>query len=234
MFKTFIAGQRLRAGIVDARWFGSDIHAKIRSKFIDAFANDRRGTLLNDIWALDAQPALAPDTRSTKVALSSEVHALLVRRLYATAASSHPRQTVFAQPSITLKGATFSAFSNSPGNSNVVYGSFADGRWSAGRISAIFFKTNAGGGFIACLVVEPLCVLTDVEAPYDPYRGYRSDLTGKLFHAAFEKPIVLLAEDIICHFASTPLHIGRLGVEVIHALPLDRVSDLRLRFSDSV
>lgn len=224
MFKTFIAGQRIRAGIVDAAWFGKDIHAKIRTKFIEVFASDRRGTLLSDIWALDDQPALVPDSRSTKETLSKEIYTLLTQRLHGSAAPSRPRLEVLTQPSITLKGVTFSSFSHSPGDSNVVYKSPAEDRWSAGRISAVFFSHISEHRTIPCMVVEPLRHLTDVEVPYDPYRGYDSNLTGRLFHASFEKPVVLLAEDIICHFASTPLHIGKLEINVIHALPLDRAS----------
>lgn len=235
MFNTFIVGQQLRAGIVDRTWSQGDVQARLRDAFLATFESDRRGTLLNDIWAFDDEAAPTPDAHSTSSTLTEDIYALLQNRLNGPS-SQHRyfRQTVLVQPTITKNGVTFSTFRNSPGNSHVVYGPFSDGRWSAGRIVAIFFWPHTDSESIACLVVEPFRELEDAETRYDPYRLFHANASGKLFHASFERPIVLLIQDIVCHFASTPYHITQLGTDVIHALPLDRVSILILGVTNIV
>lgn len=224
MFKTFTAGQRLRADIVKDQSTRSDVQGRIHANFVKTFDGDNRGTLLNDIWALASNhlEPLAPDSKASRSLLPAKLYALLQQRLPDVSTNIPP--SVLIQQTISLKGVTFSAFENSPGNSNVVYGLLPNGQWSAGRIIGIFFLSHPNDSFLACCVVEPLRALADTDARLDPYRGYRSDVAGKLFYAALEEPIVILATDIVCHFAGTPYRTTS-GVDLAHVLPLNRVSD---------
>lgn len=225
MFNHFIAGQRIRARISDRTSQTGDVPQKLREVFIKVFQNDSRGTFLNDLWSFDDDNQYKISKSASKHLLVIDIYKLLEQRLSGSQLKGtiHPRP-VFVLPNFVRRGVTFSTYIDSPGNSNVIFGEKS--RWFAGRITAIFLWPTTladDANRIPCCVVEPLQPLTDVDALNDPYRIFPEMLSGKLFYSIFGSPTVILAEDIICHFASTRFRSAESNVSITHVLPLDRV-----------
>lgn len=220
MFNHFIAGQRIRAGISDRTSQDKGIPKKLREVFIKVFNNDSRGTLLNDMWSFHEESQYTLPKSATKSFLIADIYHLLQDRL-PTPVFPCP---VFVRPNFIHKGVTFSTYMDSPGNSNIIF-SYSTG-WSAGRIIAIFLWPSGSeneSALMPCCVVEPMHQLTDVDASSDPYRAFPDMLAGRLFYSSYGSPIILLVDDIICHFADTRFRSGNSEVAITHVLPLDRV-----------
>lgn len=227
MFEHFVAGQYIRALILDKASQSSQTHRQLREAFVKAFASDIRGTLLNDLWASHSEDEHSPPKSGTQHLLLDDMYQLLQTRL-STSNLPHTvlRQPVFMRPNFTRKGVKFSTYVDSPGNSNIVFGGYPHANWSAGRITAIFLwevVKSDGHTYIPCCIVEPLHHLTEADARIDPYRAFPSRVAGKLFYSMYESPIVLLPDDIICHFAGVCLRPQGSNISLTHALPLDRV-----------
>lgn len=236
MFEHFVAGQRIRARIADRAIPPTETDRLVRDTFTRVFQNENRGTLMNDLWSFDDKPPNTPDKSASKQVLLYDIYALAKERIGNNPPGARfPDEPVLIQPNLRYKGVTFSTYIDSPGNSNVVFGDYPGGAWSAGRISTIFFWPSKSPGtaitHIPLCVVEPLHALTEADARNDPYRLFRGDIVGRLFYASFSSSVVLRFEDISCHFASTSFcSIG--DIRLVHVLPLDRVrrtSDIGLR-----
>ena len=228
IFERFCEGQNLRAQ------FATDDMKKnlpkIQRAFSAAFQNDARGTLLNDMLAFEDSDKVKYGNTSKTSLLPPEHHALVLG--YSTSGIPvNPTRHVFMQTSIQTQGMAFSTSKTSYGNSLVVY-RHPDGclsaPWRAGKIVSIFVckqplgdnRSMMSGPFF---VVENYTPLSDAEASHDCYRRY-GDSGGRLFYPVHDGVVLLSIKDIICHFACTTVSIPKLKGDLIHVLPLARVS----------
>ena len=122
------------------------------------------------------------------------------------------------------RGFIFSPSSFSIRDSHVVIGNRIPGDWYAGQIKQIF--TVAFGTPVpseAFFVVQRFKKFSADEAKRDPYRQFPL-VGGRLYHCNLEDKIeVVVAQDIVAHFAHTPHNEQTFGLPCFHALPLDKV-----------
>ncbi len=232
MFKHFCAGQNIKALVLGNT--SSSIIKRLQPLFCKRFDNDSRGTLLSDIYALDKTDHIQLTNSSHKATLTSEVYGLLAAKLQQMGpswASSAWRATlkepVLTQTSITVRGIKYSVANTAIGDSQVVFGNYPLGDWSAGRIDAIFswplkaHRADAEEEQTIFLLLRVFKPLPPDEAGQDRYRFYADG--GRLFQAEYEEGFSLIqVHEIVAHFAGTA-HLGEDGVpHRLHVLPLDR------------
>ena len=221
IFERFCEGQNLRV-CFDTDEIKSAL-PKIQHAFSTAFQNDRRGTLLNDMFAFESVDAIVYKNTSNSTPLPREYRDLLVRyRGTPRIGSSH---YVYLQPSIQVHGMMFSPEQTSYGNSLVIYRptSHSTDRWHAGKIISIFLQKQRSGSVIGppFLVVRSFVPLGVDEAVHDHYRKF-GDSGGRLFYDRHGGIVMLSLEDVLCHFASTPMQVAAIKGDCIHVLPLSR------------
>ena len=71
------------------------------------------------------------------------------------------------------------------------------------------------------LVVETYARVTESDSKHDPYKRYPH--AGRLFRNEVHETLMVKAQDVLCHFAGTPVHVPKIKGEVLHVLPLLRV-----------
>lgn len=107
-------------------------------------------------------------------------------------------------------------------------------KWSAARITDIFVtspRLEKTGELY--LVVEIFSPLSHKQAQNDRYLRY--PLAGRLFLNRISETSVVRADQILCHYAATPMKVDQIDTECVHVLPLLRVSRqiLNLGVSDT-
>ena len=166
---------------------------------------------------------------TTSTLLSREYRDLLVR--YRGMPRVGASRYAYLQTSIEVHGVTFSPEQTSYGNSLVVYQPRSHGptsSWLAGKIICIFLsKQISGSDGIPIgppyLVIQPFVPLGTKDAAHDHYRKF-GDSGGKLFYNREGSTVIVSLEDVLCHFACTPIQVPSINGDCIHALPLSRVS----------
>ena len=200
---------------------------------IDQIQNeDIRGYRLASI--LDSTlPTYAPRSRPRPGGLDEELHHLFCEQF--TNGEQVPNNVKYIEE-ISTNGVVYGTEgSNSTKNSSVIFRLSADagGTCHAGVVSSIFiytFRTPMGGTIEEFfLVVEQLCpLLHDIASFYSRYGLYG----GFLCHAGGRTRRLIHVSNIASHFALTPLTGADFGEEaignLIHVLPLDRVSSMRI------
>lgn len=225
MFERFCAGQNIRA-LMREGITTDDYITPLQTRFLDIFASDARGTLLNDLCAFEStQLTYGNHTRTT--VLEPELDQLLCRTLVGQNGCRTSKRRVLSQRSVTLQGTTYSCSDVSQGDSQIVYGNYPRGPWRAGQISKIFVHRGH-----AYFVVLQFRELSPEHQGYDHYRLFPG-VGGKLTYGPdhLESGRVLLRlEDIRCHFAAIP-HINQaVPRPCVHVLPLDRVCFILFKF----
>ena len=184
--------------------------------FSSVFDADIRGTFLNDIAWFDSSSEFILSNCTTYTPTPPRLQTLI------TAQDLSPPR-ILIQQTIKHLGMTFSANGVSPGNSRVIIGSVTD--WVASKITDIFAVPVGNERKIEIyLVVETYARLTTREARKDPYKRYPH--AGRLFRNEVHKTLVVKAQDVLCHFAETSVHVRGLEKEVLHVLPLLRVREV--------
>jgi hypothetical protein len=116
----------------------------------------------------------------------------------------------------------FSPSSFSIRDSHVVIGSWIPGDWYAGQIKQIFtvaFRSSSKVLFVRQRFKE----FSVDKAKRDPYHQFPL-VGGHLYHCELEDEIeVMIAQDIVAHFAYTPHDEQTFGLPCFHALPLDNM-----------
>lgn len=231
MFNHFCAGQNIKALVLGNT--SSPVLKRLQPVFCKRFDNDSRGTLLSDIYALDTADHIHLTNSSHKTTLAPEIYGLLMaklRQMGPSWASSAWRATlkepVLTQTSITARSIKYSVANTAIGDSQVVFGNYPRGDWSAGRIDAIFawpkaHRADAEEDQTIFLLLRIFKPLPPDEAGQDFYRFYTDG--GRLFQAEYEAGFSLIqVHEIVAHFAGTA-HLGEDGVpHRLHVLPLDR------------
>ena len=135
----------------------------------------------------------------------------------------------FHLPSVQVNGVTFKAETTSSRDSNVIFtrsGRPEPNAWSPGRIERVFqYSYRNDQGMIidhTYLLVKPFKSLSPAHAMFDFYRKYKY-VGGCLFYNTYGKHIIITPEQVIAHFARTPMDVPHIPSPCIHALPLDKV-----------
>ncbi len=226
MLKQFCAGQNIRALMT------GPVHEALQSLqtvFVEVFQGDNRGTLLNDICAFEDARKLQFKNHKVTTALDDETYRLLQHKLHSNA-SARPwallQRKALIQASISRLGVKFSTFENAPGDSYIIFGDLSNGLWSAGRISQIFVwgSSDSPEHQSALFLTRKYVALNAADSKFDCYSKLSvGAFTGRLFYREFEDtPVLLGIDDIVCHFASTPVSLAKIQRKCVHVLPLDR------------
>ena len=183
-------------------------------RFGSVFDADIRGTFLNDVSWFDHNPDFLFNNH-TYTRMPSRL-----RTLFAEQLDLAPPPQILVQRSIRRLGMTFAPDHVSQGNSRVIVGSVS--KWIAAKIIDIFAAPlGSEGSLDIYLVVETYVQLTRDESKRDPYKRY--PYAGHLVYNQVNDTLIVRAEDVICHYASTPMHITGFKRDVLHVLPLMRV-----------
>lgn len=124
-----------------------------------------------------------------------------------------------------VNGVTFKAFNVSENNSNAIV-RHDEGRFFAARIVDIVLHERYDEDAFRAepfLVVQRLQSLQGHARAKDPYRRY-VHAGGYLCGHGLAAPEVVRAEQLVSHFAKTPMRVAGIEEDCIHVLPLDRVS----------
>lgn len=214
LFNKFCQAQNLRAGIgrEDVQHSLSHMH----HAFTTIFDDETRGTFFSDVLALDNESTYVYKNHTTHSTLPSQLQSMLRRHKVQIISAR-----VLLQSSISRFGASFSIHSLAPGDSMVIIGTIE--KWSAARITDIFVAQLAHDKAPdVFLVVETYCPLSHKQAQHDKFLRY--PLAGRLFLDRIAETSIVKAEQILCHYAATPMKIDKIGADCLHVLPLLRVS----------
>jgi hypothetical protein len=121
------------------------------------------------------------------------------------------------------EGIVFQAAGRSPKDANVIVRS-ADGVVPA-RIQSLFTDKRAVNGQVQLhVVVERHVDLAPEDITNDPYRQFGFVVAGGLFQNVFHAPEIIPSGDLVTLFGKTPFFHDRIGKEVVHVLPIFKVS----------
>ncbi|KAH9893362.1 hypothetical protein C8Q73DRAFT_608263, partial [Cubamyces lactineus] len=191
--------------------------------FEDTQAEDRRGTRHRESTFLGVSGSEEAGPRK-EVELSSECFKALVtylneqagqeryvdiRQLRRTPGLQQLSSHAISCRSVFLGGVSFLGHSESPKDSNIIFRSpCAPDTELAGRILQIFeYQTRDDHGDPVnqtYLFVAPLEELSANEASRDPYRRY-AYVGGRLCYDSYLPGIIIAKDDVIAHFARTPV-----------------------------
>lgn len=123
----------------------------------------------------------------------------------------------FSHHSAILSPSTFSIR-----DSYVALGKGVSEGWHAGKIKQIFTHSVLQPSAVY-FVIEKFKELSLEMASRDPYRQFPL-VGGRLYHPELEEELeIVTPQEIIAHFAYTPLEEEDFGFPCFHALPLDKV-----------
>lgn len=229
MLRNFCAGQNTRALMLGEK--SSPVLERLQPAFQKVFENDVRGTLLSDIWAADPDDTTPQyDNTSHKTPLDGPTYELFEAKLNDLRwppLQARLSAEVFSQRSIRRRQARFSVSSVSLGDSQVVFGDYPDGDWSAGRIEDMFVWPKGGRRdrenreLAAFCLVKTFKPLSEDDAVQDPYRVF-GPTGGRLFYEGGYQTTVLHIDEIKCHFAGIARKPQYIQAGCLHVLPLDR------------
>jgi hypothetical protein len=236
MFNHFCMSQKLRL-LFHQQQIPQSIHPII-SHYYKAFSSDIRGTLLNDNLAFDEDSANIPVKKNLSI-LPKEYHSLLRQWLL----SHDPDVSVTNIPlraSMRAKfqrfGQVFQAVMSSPRDSYIMYKDSTSGTRAAGCIRDIFTHARYRHGSATVdtfFIVDTYMPLSSVHAEIDPYRQFPI-VGGRLFYNSFlPHPTIILASDVMCHFACTVHDVPGIDEKCIHALPFDKAGPITSSMSSS-
>ena len=189
---------------------------RMYNEFSSVFDADVRGTFLNDIAWFDSSSNFTLNNLTTYTPTPLRLRSLL-------AARDLSPSRILIQKSIKHLGMTFSTSQVSPGNSRVIIGSVTS--WVASKITDIFaVPIGKEQSMEIFLVVETYARVSTREAKDDPYKRYPH--AGRLFRNEVHETSMVKAQDVLCHFAGTPVYVPKIKGEALHVLPLLRVRKL--------
>ncbi len=215
-------------------------------ELVDAFeesaAEDRRGTRLRESTFLDPLPSLNRTSKPLKILTLDDacLRALIAHMNHAagkevfvdvresrwTPGVQQVTGRAFKCPRIFCGGVSFRSASDSPRDSNLIFHSSTTSSSSAGRILQIFnYPIWDGTGKLTestYLYVAPLEKLTSEDAARDPFRSY-AYVGGELYYDRYQPGVIITPDDIVSHFARTPMELPAIPYPCIHVLSLDKV-----------
>lgn len=210
--------------------------------FEETVAEDRRGTRLRESTLLHTQPSHNFRGKPLKsFTLPNDCFSALidylnhkagqelfadVRRMCRVPGIQQLSNKALKCPRIFHGGVSFLSSSDSPRDSNLMFRSPTMSFPRPGRVLQIFTYSiwNAVGALTEAtyLYVAPLEPLSPQDATQDPYRSYKHG-GGELYYDRYLAGIIITPEDIVSHYARTPLVMPSIPLPCVHTLSLDKV-----------
>lgn len=148
------------------------------------------------------------------------------------AGATYLSDRAFHTPSYQVRGVTFRSVHDAPKDSNIMY--WADTSKTtlcAGQIMKIFSYKHRGargedvdGTYVFVATYEELSA---EDAVHDYYRTY-PHVGGRLYYERRRDGIVISVNQIVSHFARTPMNMPGIDEPCVHALSLDKVTAFAL------
>ncbi|KAJ3501185.1 hypothetical protein NLJ89_g9453 [Agrocybe chaxingu] len=190
---------------------------------------DIRGTLLSDAFTYDEfYREMDQDETWTSKDLE-QIPPAWYTLLKGWVSRNDPIVDLLSLPAVAIRrksikrlGERFQTENASPRDSHVYYGK--NGTISAGTIQAIFSHTRASGDgdrTQTFFIVRPYRPLPFEFGKSDPYRRF-PEVGGRMYCDIYEEEIIINDEELLYHFALSPLQIPSIPVPCIVALPLGR------------
>lgn len=244
-------GANLRGILASIKWPNEPEYLNMQKKFDVAFGTPSRGTLVSDIlsWASPIE-APAGDAVPTSSLNAAEYDAFM-RRMNSTASIPYARWDDGAGPNISLSNrikeirsikVSGIAFSNSLTSKNKGDGYVlfrlpitTEGNFEvapvAGRIEKIFLHSHIKPG-TETIITEPYLVIREYQTlsedhtKLDPFSRIPHLETKLCYNSFNDTPQVIMATDLVSHFASFVYKPDDIDRDCIVVLSLDRVRGL--------
>jgi hypothetical protein len=222
LLNQFTAAQKL-ATLITSKLIPS---TALCDRFIKITEQDKRGFLLNDIWAAENSNAFQYNNNSVHSSLEKEVFDLLKVSFTQNSQENVCASSKFyLQDTVTRHGVVYSSSRASSGNSFILFGDYPNGRWYAGQITSMFvWERNIQHSPRRCFaVIDCFRDLLPKDCQHDLYCQYSPNIAGRLVYAEQRERTVVPLEKIICHFAATSYSSDSILQQLLHVLPLDKV-----------
>lgn len=213
---------------------------ELAEAFEETVAEDRRGTRIRESTLLDP-PHKSNGKALKQITLPDDCFDALidhlnhkagqelfidVRKMRRITGMQQLSNQALKCPRIFHGGVSFLSSSESPRDSNLLFRSSAMSLPCPGRVLQIFKYAiwNAQGALTnsTYLYVAPLEPLSAEDAVQDPYRSYKHG-GGELYYDQYLAGIIITAEDVVSHYARTPMVMPSIQRPCVHVLSLDKV-----------
>lgn len=187
-----------------------------------------RGTIAESLTSLDARrEVLKGEECWLEASVMKHLEALLIRTGKASqlmgsgqSGTTHARARQYKK--FSHRSATFSPSTFSIRDSYVAIGKGVSEGWHAGKIKQIFTHSVLQPSEVY-FVIQKFRELSPQLESCDPYRQFPL-VGGRLYHPEVKGELeIVTTQDIIAHFAYTPLEDEVFDFPCFHALPLDKV-----------
>ena len=214
---------------------------ELAQAFEESAAEDHRGTRLRESNFLDATPLLHQTSEPLKILTLDDacLRTLIdylnraagqemfvdVRQMRWTPGVQQVTSRALKCTRVFCGGVSFLSISDSPKDSNVLFRS-PTASCSAGRILQIFkYPTRDRMGKLTestYIYVAPLEKLSTEDITHDPFRSF-AFVGGELYYDRYLPGVIITPEDVISHFARTPMVLPAIPHACVHVLSLDKV-----------
>lgn len=222
------------------------ILVSMRAHFERSFGTEFRGTLLRDLLAVgaDGSPEEAPPVCEEREALSEDLYQLLLgylngdgtRRFYSCFEAHLSSTESFAldphvsyRNQVVAKGATFTTYEQSFGNSQILFKAAKNSAIFTAQIEQIFshgrLESDSKPFEQFFLVVRRFRDLSAEEQERDPYRRYPLVGAYLVYDELASGVSIISLDNVISHYASCPTTLPRAypDVPLRVIVSLDRV-----------
>jgi hypothetical protein len=219
--------QRLKSLVSSCACLQSRIEPFAR-QLVDFLSPSVRGTVAESLTSLDTQREVLKGEEcwlEASVMTYLEVHLVRmgkVSQLIGPGQSSTTHARARQYNKFSHHSAIFSPSTFSIRDSYVAIGKGVSEGWYAGKIKQIFTHSALQPSEVYFLI-QKFRELSPEEASRDPYRQFPL-VGGRLYHPELEEELeIVTSQEIVAHFAYTPLEEEDFGFPCFHALPLDKV-----------
>jgi hypothetical protein len=231
LFERMCMMQRLKSLVSSCARFEHRIEPFAR-QLVNFLNPSVRGTVAEHLTSLDTRAGVFKGEEcllESSVMKHLEAHLIRMGKASRVSQLKGPGQSSMAHAramqysKFSHRSAIFSPSTFSIPDSYVAIGKGVPEDWHAGKIKQIFTHSVPQQSEVY-FVIERFKELSPQAASHDPYRQYPL-VGGRLYHPELEEELeVVSSEEIVAHFAYTPLEEEDFGFPCFHALPLDKVT----------
>ena len=240
LFERMCMMQRLKSHVSSCERLQSRIEP-FAHQLVNFLNPSVRGTLAESLTCLDTRrEALKGEECWLEASVMKHLEAHLIRvgkesQLVDPGQSSMTHARARQYNKFSHRSAIFSPSTFSIRDSYVAVGKGVSEGWHAGKIKQIFTHSVLQPSEVY-FVIQKFKELSPQMASRDPYRQFPL-VGGRLYHPELEEELeIVTSQEIIAHFAYTPLEEEDFGFPCFHALPLDKVIppsfDMSTKLSD--
>ncbi|KAH8981441.1 hypothetical protein EDB86DRAFT_3131237, partial [Lactarius hatsudake] len=228
LFERMCMMQRLKSLISSCARLGHRIEP-FAHQLVNFLNPSLRGTVAEDLTPLDLRRDLKGEECRLEASLMKDLEAHLIRmgkgpqvsQLVGPGPSSATSTRAMQYNKFHDRGTIFSPSTFSIRDSYVAVGKGVREGWHAGKIKQIFTHSVLQPSDVY-FVIQRFKELSPQVASCDPYRQYPL-VGGRLYHPELEEELeIVTSQEIVAHFAYTPLEEEVFGFPCFHALPLDK------------